>query len=104
MGVNWATGDDGVPGDVLKLLGKDGLRSMTHLFKNIYETGERPKDFSDVTVTALKKKPKATKCSDRRKISLIIYTANRVASILKRRIDRKVGDVLGNDEFGFRRI
>jgi hypothetical protein len=35
-----ATGDDDVPGDVLKLLGEDGLRIMTQLINNIYETGE----------------------------------------------------------------
>jgi len=102
MRVNKAIGNYGVPGDVVKLLGRDGLRTVTHLINNIYETGERPKDFSDVTVIALKKKPKATKRSDRRTISPIIYTANIVARILKRRIERKVGDVLGNDEFGFR--
>jgi hypothetical protein len=30
-----ATGDDDVPGDVLKLLGGDGLRIMTQLINNI---------------------------------------------------------------------
>jgi len=55
-------------------------------------------------VIAEKKKPKGTKCSDRRTISLITYTANIAARILKIRTERKVGDVLGNDQFGFRRI
>jgi hypothetical protein len=40
-----ATCDDDVPGDVLKLLGGDGLRLMTQLINNIYETGEWPNDF-----------------------------------------------------------
>jgi hypothetical protein len=35
-----ATGDDDVPADVLKLLGEDGLRLMTQLMNNIYETVE----------------------------------------------------------------
>jgi hypothetical protein len=38
-----ATGDDDVPGDVLK---KTVLRIMTSLLKNIYETAEWPKDFT----------------------------------------------------------
>jgi hypothetical protein len=71
--VKKATGGDGVPGDVLKLSGRDGLRTVTHLTKHTHETGEPPKDFSEVTLIALKKKPKATKCSDRCTISLIIY-------------------------------
>jgi len=61
------TGDDDVPGDVLKLLGECDLKIMTKLIKNIYETGQWPKDFTEVTMIALKKKPQATKCSDHRK-------------------------------------
>jgi len=51
---------------------------------------------------ALKKKPQATKCSDHRTISLIAHTAKIVAKILRRRIEKKIEDVLG-DQFGFRR-
>jgi hypothetical protein len=51
----------------------------------------------------LKKKPKATNCSDHRTISLIAHTANIVARILRRRIERKTEDALGENQFGFRR-
>jgi len=61
-----ATGDYDVPGDVLKLLGDDGLKIVTKLINTIYETGEWPKDFTEVTMIALKKKTQATKCSDHR--------------------------------------
>jgi hypothetical protein len=98
-----ATGDDDIPGDVLKLLGEDGLRLMTQLINSIYVTGEWPRDFMEVTMIALKKKPKATKCSDHRTISLIANAAKIVARILKRRIESKTEDVLGEDQFGFRR-
>jgi hypothetical protein len=56
-----ATGEDDVPGDVLKLLGEDGLRLMTQLINSIYVTGEWHRDFIEVTMIALKKKLKATK-------------------------------------------
>jgi retron-type reverse transcriptase len=52
---------------------------------------------------ALKKKPKATKCSDHHTIRLIAHTAKIVAKILRRRIEKKIEDVLGEDQFGFRR-
>jgi hypothetical protein len=87
-----------VPGDGLKLLGEGGLKIMTILIKNIYETGEWPKDFTEVTMIVLKK-PQATKCSDHCTISLITHTAK----ILRRRIENKIEDVLGEDQFGFRR-
>jgi len=98
-----ATGDDDIPGDVFKLLGEGGLKIMTKLTNTIYETGEWPKDFTEVTMIALKKKPQATKCSDHRTISLIAHTAKIVAKILRRRIQKKIEYVLGKDQFGFRR-
>jgi hypothetical protein len=98
-----ATGDDDVPGDVLRLLGEDGLRLMTQLINSIYVTGEWTRDLIEVTMIALKKKPKGTKCSDHRTISIIAHTAKRVAIILRSRIERKTVDALGEDQFGFRR-
>jgi hypothetical protein len=50
---------------------------------------------------SLKKKPQATKCSDHRRISLIAHTVKIVAKILRRRIEKKIEDVLGEDQFGF---
>jgi hypothetical protein len=40
----------------------------------------------EVIMIALKKEPKATKCSDHRTISLITHTATIVDRILRRRI------------------
>jgi len=51
---------------------------------------------------ALKKKTQATKCSDHRTVSLIARTAKIIAKILRRRIERKIEDVFGEDKFGFR--
>jgi hypothetical protein len=96
-----ATGDD-VPGDVLKLMGEGGLEIMMKLISTIYETGEWSKDFTEATMITLKKKPQSTKCSDHRTISLIAHTAKTVATIL-RRIEKKIEDVLRENQFGFRR-
>ena len=51
-----ATGDDDIPGDVLKLLGEDGSKILTKLSNAIYNTGEWPLEFTEVTIIALKKK------------------------------------------------
>jgi hypothetical protein len=75
---------------------------MTQLINSIYVTGEWPREFIEVTMIALKKKPKATKCSDHRTISIIAHAAKIIARILRRRTERKTEDALG-DEFGFRR-
>jgi len=56
-----------------------------------------------VAIIPSKKKPTFAKCSDRFLVSLIAHAAKIVARILRRRIERKVEDVLGGDQFGFRR-
>jgi hypothetical protein len=66
----------------------------------MYDTGEWPTDFTQVTMIALK--PKTTKCSDHHTISLIAHAAEIVTRTL-RRTERKIEDVLGEDQFGFRR-
>jgi hypothetical protein len=60
-------------------------------------------DFTEVTVIAIEKKPKVTKCSNQCTISLTAHTAKRVVRILRRRTERKTKDSLGEDQFGFRR-
>jgi hypothetical protein len=97
-----ATGNVYVPGDALKLLGEDGLRIVTQLISSVYETGEWPKDCTEVTMIALKKKPKATKCSSHFTVSLVAPTAKIVMRIPRRRIERKIENVLGEDQLGFR--
>ena len=92
-----AIGDNDIPGDVLKLLGEGCLKIMKKLINTIYETGEWPKDFTEATMIALKKKPQATKCSDHRTISLIAHTAKIVEKILRGRIEKKIEAVLGED-------
>jgi hypothetical protein len=59
------------------------------------------KDFTEVTMTVSKKNQKATNCSDHRTIRLIAHTEKPVARIL-RNIERKVDNILGEDQFGFR--
>jgi hypothetical protein len=80
-----------------------GLKIITKLINTIYETGEWPKDFTEVTMIALKKKSQATKCSEHRTIGLIAHKAKIVAKILRRRIEKKIEDILGEDQFGFGR-
>ena len=48
---------------------------------------------------ALKKKTKTTKCSDYRTISFIAHTAKIIAKIIGRRIEKKIENVLGEDQF-----
>jgi hypothetical protein len=82
---------------ILKLLGGIGLRIETQLMNSIYVTGKWPKDFTEVKMITINKKPKASKFSHRRTISLIAHTATLAARILRRGFERKTEDVLEED-------
>ena len=73
---------------------------MTQLITNIYETGEWPNDFIQVTMTASRKKLTARKCSDHSTNSLITYTTKIVVRIPKT-IERKIENAIGEDQFRF---
>ena len=79
-----ATGRDDMSGDILKMLGEDGIRIMTQLISNIFETGEWPKNLTEVTMIA-SKKPAATQDNDDSTISLVAYKAKIVARIFRQR-------------------
>jgi hypothetical protein len=76
---------------------------MTQLINNIHETREWPHDFIQIVIIVSKKKPKATKYSNHHTVSLTAHTARIGVRILTRRIERKTEDLLGEDQFGFRR-
>jgi hypothetical protein len=97
-----ATGDDDIPGDGPKLLGKEVLKILTELSNTMYNNGEWPQDFTEVTVIVLMKKTKTSKCSDYRTISLIAHIAKIIANIVIGRIVKKIEGVLGDEQFGFR--
>lgn len=62
-------------------------------------TSDWPKSFSEIRVTVVKKKPKATKCSVYRTTRPVALTAEILVHILRRRIGRKTENVLGKDQF-----
>jgi len=51
---------------------------------------------------AFKNETEATKCNNLT-ISLNAHTAKRVTTILRRRIEKKIEDMVGEDQFGFRK-
>jgi hypothetical protein len=52
------------------------------MINNICETAEWPKDFTAVTMIAIKKKPKAIKCSNHCTINLIAHTPKIIVRII----------------------
>jgi len=77
-----------------------GLQTKGHNLTT-YTKREWSRYSNEVTVVALKKKPKATNCSNHRTTSLFIHTAKLVRRILRRTTERKT-EYVHEDQFGFR--
>src|SRR6476469_7659836 len=62
-----------------------------------------PSDFTRVVMIPLQKKMYAVECSDHRTISLISHASKILLKILTNRIDAKVRDFIGRNQFGSRK-
>ncbi|KAL1446126.1 hypothetical protein WDU94_014018 [Cyamophila willieti] len=100
---NKALGSDNIPSEALKALGPCAITRITHLINQIYDTGIWPEDLLKTVLVPLPKKPNATQCKDFRTISFICHLTKAITRILIKRIESKVEEHLGDDQFGFRK-
>lgn len=98
-----AVGVDEIPAEFWKVIGEKGIRELVSLCKEMYQKGVWPEDFTRVVIIPLPKKENAVDCGDHRTISLISHASKIMLKILTKRIEAKVRDFIGRNQFGFRR-
>ena len=96
-------GDDGIPAELVKSLDANGAEEINKLCQEMYETGIWPDDFTSVRMKPIPKKAGTQKCGDYRTLSLISHTSKVMLNILKERLESKIEEYLGEDQFGFRK-
>ena len=92
-----AAGCDGITAEMIKSLNADTIEAIIQLCKNIYKRGEWPKDFLKTIMVPIEKKPNATDCGDFRTISLISHASKIMLAVLKKRLNTKAEEYLGED-------
>jgi hypothetical protein len=98
-----AVGVDGIPAELIKILGEEQNKRLEEICCEMYEKGAWPEDFTKVVMIPLPKKQNAVECADHRTISLISHASKILLRILTKRIESKTRDFVGNTQFGFRR-
>src|ERR1051325_11436683 len=93
-------GVDGIPAEFWKVLSGRALKELIGLCSQMYEEGVWPKDFSRVIMIPLQKKTNAVECGT---ISLISHASKIMLKILTKRIEAQANDVIGRNQFGFRK-
>ena len=94
--VGKATGDDGIPAELVKGLSADGIEGITKLCQEMYETGTWPEDFTRVRMKPIPKKAGTQKCGEYRTLSLISHTSKVMLNILKDRLEKKIEPCIGS--------
>lgn len=68
---NKATGPDGIPVEIIKVINEDKIEVLVNVYNSIYNTGVIPKEWLKSTFIVLPKKPNAKVRCDHRTISLM---------------------------------
>lgn len=99
---NKATGPDGIPSEILKMLDEGSIEVLHKIFNIVYETGQYPRQWLSSTFIPLPKKNNARKCEDHRLISLMSHTLKVFLKIIHQRIYKKCERDISSSQFGFR--
>ena len=95
-----ATGMDGIPVEVMKCLGEDGIDMLWDLMKGVYEEEKIPTEWRDsVIIPIYKEKGDIQDCGNYRGIKLMSH----IMKIWEKIIDRRLREekTIGDEQFGF---
>ena len=80
--VNKASGGDGTPVELFKILKDDAVKVPTSIYQHIWKTQQWPALEKDWKFIPIPKKGNAKKCSNYHTIALITHTSNVILKIL----------------------
>ena len=98
---NKATGDDGIPIDMLKLGGYMTCKKIARLFTNCLRDRSTPKEWGNAVIILLHKKGDKLDVNNYRPISLISHMCKLFTKIIKNRIERQLDDNQPREQAGF---
>jgi len=98
-----AVGIDEIQDELWKEAGKNMVIKLFKLIKDIYRTVDIPTDFVKSIFIPMPKKTSAKNCEKYRTISLISHASYILTKIMYKRMERKIEDILSEEQFGFRK-
>ena len=77
-----ASGGDGIPAELFKILKDDAVKVLYSIYQEIWETHKWPKDWKSSVFIPIPKKGNAKECSNYRTIALISHATKVMLKIL----------------------
>ncbi|KAG1710423.1 Craniofacial development protein 2 [Nymphon striatum] len=97
-----AGGRDELSAEMLKALDQEGVKRITDLCNDMYNTGYIPDEVKESVFIALPKKHRTVKCNEHRTISLMSHVLKVLLKIIQKRNVQKIDNEISYCQSGFR--
>ena len=87
---NKATGDDGIPAKLFKILKDDAVKVLHSICQQIWKTQQWPQDWKKLVLISIPKKGNAKECSNYHTVALISHASKVMLKILQARLQNHV--------------
>ena len=84
--MNKASGGDGIPAELLKILKDDAIRVSHSIGQQVWKTQQFPQDWKRSVFTPIPKKASAKECSNYHTIGLILHSSKVMLKFLQVRL------------------
>ena len=100
---NKASGDDGIPVELCKILKDDAVKVLHSIWQHIWKTQQWPPDWKMSVIIPIPKKGNAKECSNYCTIALTSHASKVILKILQTRLQQYVNHELPGVQDGFRK-
>ena len=100
---NKASGDDGIPAELLKILKDDAVKVLHAIYQQIWKT-QWPQDWKRSVFILVPKKGNAKECSNCQTTAQISHASNIMLKILQSRLQQYVYQKIPDVQAGFRKV
>ena len=100
---NKASGGDGIPVELFKILKDDAVKVLHSICQQIWKTQQWPQDWKRSVFIPIPKKGNAKECSNYRTIALISHAGKVMLKILQARLQQYMNCELPDVQTGFRK-
>ena len=101
--INKASGGDGIPAELFKILKDDAFIVLHSICQQIWKTQQWPQNWKRSVFIPIPKKSNAKECSNYRTIALISHASKVMLKILQARLQQYVNQELPDVQGGFRK-
>ena len=101
--MNKASGGDGIPIELFKILKDDDVKVIYSICQQIWKTQQWPQDWKMSVFIPIPKKGNAKECSNYHTVALISHTSKLMLRILQARLQQYMNCELSDVHTGFRK-